>query len=110
MKEYYVIYYHNPDGEDRYTTDPVLYPSEEEARRHIKKDVYAMIECWKYNNEDLLTQIFNAFCNDTNCENCCYYNDCYTKNPFDRMRFETESEQQKLEICATMARQHVKYE
>lgn len=106
MKEYYVIHYHNPDGEDKYTTDPVLYPSEEEVRRHVKKDVYAMIECRKYNNEDLLTQIFNAFCNNTNCENCCYYNDCYTKNLSDSMKFEAENEQQKLEICATMARQY----
>ena len=104
MKEYYVIHYY--DSTNGYTTDPVLYPSEEEARKHVKKDVYAMIKCGKYNNEDLLTQIFNAFCNNTNCENCCYHNDCYTKNPFDSMRFETESEQQKHEICATMARQY----
>ena len=106
MKEYYVIHYYDPAN--GYTTDPVIYPSEEEARKHVKKDVYAMIECRKYNNEDLFTQIFNAFCNNTDCENCCYHNDCYTKNPFDSMRFAEESEQQKLEICATMARQYDK--
>lgn len=110
MKEYYRIHYYDPM--DGYSTDPILYSSEEEAHKHVKKDVFAMIECWKHNNEDLLTQIFEAFCNNTNCKNCCYHNDCYTENPFDRMMFETENEQVKLEICATMARQfsEVKHE
>lgn len=103
MKEYYLIHYYDPM--DGYSTDPTFYSSEEEARKHVKKDVFAMIECRKYSNEDLLTQIFSAFCNNRNCENCCYYKDCYAENPSDDMKFETKSEQEKLEICAIMARQ-----
>lgn len=99
MKEYYLIRYYDPM--DGYSTDPTFYSSEEEARKHVKKDVFAMIGCRKYSNEDLLTQIFSAFCYNTNCENCCYYNDC----PSSDMEFETKSEQEKLEICAIMARQ-----
>lgn len=34
MKEYFIIHYHNPDGENRYFTDP----TEADARAHIKKD------------------------------------------------------------------------
>ena len=44
MKEYFIIRYHNPNGENRYFTDPTFYPTEADARAHIKKDVYAMIE------------------------------------------------------------------
>lgn len=44
MKEYFIIRYHNPNGENRYFTDPTRYPTEADARAHIKKDVYAMIE------------------------------------------------------------------
>lgn len=104
MKEYYVICYYDP--QDGYSNDPNLYPSEEEARKHVKKDAYSMIECRKYDNNDLFAQIFNAFCNNTNCNNCCYHDDCYAKSLIDRMEFDTKSEQQKLEICATMARQY----
>lgn len=28
MKEYFVIHYYNPDGENRYFTDPTFYPTE----------------------------------------------------------------------------------
>ena len=103
MKEYYVICYYNSQ-ENRYFTDLNLYPSEEEARKHVKKDVYSMIERREYDNNDLLSQIFNVFCNITNCEKCCYSVNCY--DPFYKMEFEAKSEQQKLEICATMARQY----
>ena len=33
MKEYYVICYY--DSENGYSTDPIFYPSEEEARKHV---------------------------------------------------------------------------
>ncbi len=108
MKEYYIIHYYDPT--DGYSTDPILYLSEEEARKNVKKDVFAKIECWKYNNKDLLVQIFEAFCNNTNCNNCCYHDDCYTKNPFDSMDFETKSEQVKLEIARQWHASMIKYE
>lgn len=42
MKEYYLIHYYDPM--DGYSTDPTFYSSEEEAREHIKKDVFAMVK------------------------------------------------------------------
>lgn len=103
MKSYYVICYYDP--ENGYSNDPNFYPSEEEARRHINKDVYSMIECRDYSNEDLFSQIFETFCDHTDCKKYCFYVNCFTKNPSNKMMFETESEQDKLKICATMARQ-----
>lgn len=112
MKEYYIIHYHDPDGEIRYITDPTFYPTEADARAHIRKDVYSMVECRKYSNSDLLNEIFGAFCNNTDCEKCRFHADCFCGNPFDVMIFETLDEQKQLEVCATMARQfeEVKYE
>lgn len=100
MKEYFIIHYYNPDGENRYFTDPTFYPTEADARAHIKKDVYAMIERYEYSNSDLLKEIFNAFCTNTDCEKCHLRDDYYCFNPFDTM-----DEQKQLEVCATMARQ-----
>lgn len=100
MKEYFIIRYHNPDGENRYFTDPTFYSTEADARAHIKKDVYAMIERHEYSNSDLLKEIFDAFCNNTDCEKCHFQNDCYCVNPYD-----PTDEQKQLEVCATMARQ-----
>jgi len=105
MKEYYIIHYHNPDGEVRYLTDPTFYPTEADARAHIKKDVYAMIERREYSNSDLFNEIFGALCNRTDCQKCRFHNDCYCGNPYDAMIFEALSEQKQLEVCATMARQ-----
>ena len=105
MKEYFIIHYHNPDGENRYFTDPTFYSTEADARAHIKKDVYAMIERYEYSNSDLLKEIFNAFCTNTDCEKCHFYDYCYCDNPYDLMDFDTLNEQKQLEICATMARQ-----
>lgn len=82
MKEYFVIHYHNPDGENRYFTDPTFYPTEADARAHIKKDVYAMIERYEYSNSDLLKEIFNAFCTNTDCEKCHFYDNCYRGNRY----------------------------
>lgn len=103
MKEYFIIRYHNPNEENRYFTDPTFYPTEADARAHIKKDVYAMIERHKYSNSGLLKEIFNAFCNNTDCEKCHFQNDCYCANPYD-----PEDEQKQLEACATMALQFEK--
>lgn len=103
MKEYFIIHYHNPDGENRYFTDPTFYPTEADARAHIKKDVYAMIERYEYSNSNLLKEIFTAFCNNTDCEKCHFQDDCY--NPYDQVEFDTLNEQKQLEVCATMARQ-----
>lgn len=103
MKKYFIIRYHNPDGENRYFTDPTLYPTEADARAHIKKDVYAMIERYEYSNSDLLKEIFNAFCNNTDCEKCHFQD--YCGNPYDQMDFDTLDEQKQFEVCATMARQ-----
>lgn len=103
MKNCYVICYYDP--ESGCFNDPNFYPSEEEARRHVNKELYSMIECRDYSNEDLLSQIFETFCDHTDCKKCCYYVHCFAKNPVDQMKFEAESEQDKLKICATMARQ-----
>ena len=103
MKEYFIIRYHNPDGENRYFTDPTFYPTEADARAHIKKDVYAMIERHEYSNSGLLKEIFDAFCNNTDCEKCHFQNDCYCANPYD-----PTDEQKQLEVCAMMARQFKK--
>lgn len=103
MKKYFIIHYHNPDGENRYFTDPTLYPTEADARAHIKKDVYAMIERYEYSNSDLLKEIFNAFCNNTDCEKCHFQDHC--GDPYDLTVFDTLNEQKQLEVCATMARQ-----
>ena len=103
MKEYFIIRYHNPNGENRYFTDPTFYPTEADARAHIKKDVYAMIERHEYSNSGLLKEIFNAFCNNTDCEKCHFQNDCYCGNPYD-----PNDEQKQLEACATMALQFEK--
>lgn len=100
MKEYYVICYYDP--QNGYSTDPIFYPSEEEARKHARKDVYSMIKCQEYGNEDLLLQIFKTLCHNTDCKKCCYYDNCFAKNPW---IFGAENEQQKLKICATLARQ-----
>lgn len=105
MKEYFIIHYHNPDGENRYFTDPTFYPTEADARAHIKKDVYAMIERCEYSNSDLLKEIFNAFCTNTDCEKCHFYDDCYRGNRYHEIDFDTLDEQKQLEVCATMARQ-----
>lgn len=113
MNEYYIIHYYNPNEEVHYSTDPNFYPSEEDARAHIKKGVYSMIECRKFSNSDLLGQIFGAFCNSIECKKCHYHDACYCENPYDRMVFEKSlSEQKMLEVCATMARQFddAKYE
>lgn len=112
MKEYYVIHYHDPDGKIRYATDPALYSTEADARAHIKKNVYAMVECRKYSNSDLFNEIFGMLCNNTDCKKCHFQSDCYRGNPYDRMIFETLDEQKQLEMCATMARQfeEAKYE
>lgn len=103
MKEYFIIHYHNPNGENRYFTDPTFYSSEEEAREHIKKDVFAMVKHYKYSNSDLLKEIFNAFCSNTDCEKCHFYGDCYRGNRYYEMDFDTLDEQKQLEVCATMA-------
>lgn len=105
MKEYYVIHYYDPKEEVKYSTDPTLYPTEADARAHVKKDVYSMIDCRKYSNSDLLGQIFEAFCDNTTCKKCHYYSDCYCGNPYDAMSFGALDEQKQLEVCATMARQ-----
>ena len=34
MKEYYVICYYDSQN-NYYSTDPIFYPSEEEARKHV---------------------------------------------------------------------------
>ena len=100
MKECFIIHYHNPDGENRYFTDPTFYPTEADARAHLKKDIYAMIKRHEYSNSGLLKEIFDAFCNNTDCEKCHFQNDCYCVNPYD-----PTDEQKQLEVCATMARQ-----
>ena len=100
MKEHFIIHYHNPNGENRYFTDPTFYSTEADARAHIKKDVYAMIERHEYSNSGLLKEIFDAFCNNTDCEKCHFQNDCYRDNPYN-----PTDEQKQLEVCATMARQ-----
>lgn len=105
MKEYFIIHYHNPDGENRYFTDPTLYATEADVRAHIKRDIYAMIERYECSNSDLLKEIFKVFCNNTDCEKCSFQDDCYCGSPYDRMDFDTLNEQKQLEICATMARQ-----
>ena len=112
MKEYFIIRYHNPNGENRYFTDPTFYPTEADARAHIKKDVYAMIERHEYSNSGLLKEIFDAFCNNTDCEKCHFLNDCYCANPYYEMDFDTLDEQKQLEVCATMAHhfEKAKYE
>lgn len=102
MKECFIIRYHNPDGENRYFTDPTFYSTEADARAHIKKDVYAMIERHEYSNSDLLKEIFNAFCNNTDCEKCHFYD---RGNLYHEIDFDTLDEQKQLEVCATMARQ-----
>lgn len=103
MKEYYLIHYYDPM--DGYSTDPTFYSSEEEARKHVKKDVFAMISCRKYSNSNLLKEIFNAFCTNTDCEKCHFYDDCYRGNRYHEMDFDTLNEQKQLEVCATMAHQ-----
>lgn len=62
--------------------------------------------------EDLLTQIFEVLCYNTDCEKCQYLNTCYSKSSLEGLAFETKSEQEKLKICAAMERQFdkVKYE
>ena len=107
MKEYFIIHYYNPNGENRYFTDPTFYPTEADARAHIKKDAYAMIKCYKYSNSDLLKGIFNVFCDNTDCKKCRFHGDCYCDNPYDQMDFKALDEQKRLEVCATMARQFV---
>lgn len=103
MKEYFIIRYHNPNGENRYFTDPIFYPTEADARAHIKKDVYAMIERHEYSNSDLLKEIFDAFCNNIDCEKCPFQDDCYYGNPYAPV-----DEQKQLEACAMMAHQFEK--
>ena len=103
MKEYFIIHYHNPDGENRYFTDPTFYSTEADARAHLKKDVYAMIRRYEYSNSDLLKEIFNAFCSNTDCKKCHFHDDCYRGNWYHEMDFDTLDEQKQLEVCATMA-------
>lgn len=106
-KNYYIIHYYDPDlEENKFFEDPNLYSSEEEAMKHVKKDIYSQIEEFPYSNTSLFSMIFKALCAPSDCYTCSYRGKCYIKDSSNKM-FEDLSEQEQLEICASLARQYI---
>lgn len=102
-KEYYTVRYYDPDIRGKKTfSDPNLYLSEKEAQNNRRNDAYSRIECSFYSNADLLFMIFKTLCEHSDCYTCSYLGKCYLKDE----KFKDLTEQEQLELCASIARQY----